>query len=91
MSISAISAASVASSIQKKKAAARLGAVIKRQSMGTESGCGNGNEGGNDMAIFVFCVNLLTAAFILTFAAEIFFLLAGSIVFAYKVLRNKGR
>ena len=89
-SISATSAASVASFIGKKKAAARLGAVIKRQSMSTESGCGNGNEGGNDMAFFVLCANLLAASFILVYAAELFFLLVGSIVFAYKALSHKG-
>ncbi len=43
------------------------------------------------MTIFVFCVNLLVAAFVLTFAAEISLLLVGSLVFAYKVLKSKSR
>ena len=41
------------------------------------------------MAVFVLCVNLLVAAFILTFAAEIFLLLAGSLVFAYRALSSR--
>jgi hypothetical protein len=43
------------------------------------------------MAFLVFCANLLVAAFILTFAAEIFLLLAGSLVFAYRALSSKRR
>ena len=43
------------------------------------------------MSTFVFCANLLTAAFFLTYAAEIFFLLVGSIVFAYKALHSNRR
>ena len=43
------------------------------------------------MSILVFFVNLLAAAFILTYAAEIFFLLVGSIVFAYKALHSNRR
>ena len=41
------------------------------------------------MSIFVFCVNLLVAAFILMFAAEIFFLLVGGLMFVYKALHSK--
>lgn len=41
------------------------------------------------MAIFVFCVNLLVAAFILTFAVEISTLLIGSLVYAVDCVRNR--
>ena len=41
------------------------------------------------MAFFVLCVNLLVAAFMLTFAAEILLLLVGSLVFAYRASHSK--
>ena len=41
------------------------------------------------MAIFVFFVNILTAAFILTFIAEITTLLIGSLVYAFDCFKNR--
>ena len=41
------------------------------------------------MDILVFCVNLLTAAFILTYIAEISTLLIGSLVFAFDCIKNR--
>jgi hypothetical protein len=41
------------------------------------------------MAVFVLCVNLLVAAFTLTFAAEILLLLVGSFLFAYRAMHSK--
>lgn len=41
------------------------------------------------MTIFVFCVNLLVAAFVLTFIAEISTLMIGGLMLTFDCIKNR--